>query len=124
MSTASDRPGSQNRTQAPTGSRPILSPLRAVAAVCVIAPFVAMLWIPSYNKTNPKLLGFPFFYWYQLLWVVITAALMVIAVQAVKHDNAGRRGLGSDSGSPGDPGGPGGAGSAGSAGTGSGTDVR
>ena len=85
MSTASDRPSP------PAGGRPILSPLRAVAAVCVIAPFVAMLWIPSYNKTNPKLLGFPFFYWYQLLWVIITAVLMAIAVQAVKYDNAARR---------------------------------
>ena len=86
MSTASDRPGRPGR--------PILSPLRAVAAVCIVAPFVAMLWIPSYNKTNPKLLGFPFFYWYQLLWVVITAVLMVVAVQAVKRDNAARRGSG------------------------------
>ena len=101
MSTASDRPGSPDRAQPPTGGRPILSPLRAVAAVCVIAPFVAMLWIPSYNKTNPKLLGFPFFYWYQLLWVVITAVLMVIAVQAVKHDNNARHGSGS-SGNAGD----------------------
>jgi len=69
MSTASDRPSP------PAGGRPILSPLRAVAAVCVIAPFVAMLWIPSYNKTNPKLLGFPFFYWYQLLWVPAISVL-------------------------------------------------
>lgn len=87
MSTASDRTGRPGP--------PILSPLRAVAAVCIVAPFVAMLWIPSYNKTNPKLLGFPFFYWYQLLWVIITAVLMVIAVQAVKRDNAARRGQGS-----------------------------
>jgi hypothetical protein len=99
MSTASDRPSSQNRAPRPTGGRPILSPLRAVAAVCIIAPFVAILWIPTYNKTNPKLLGFPFFYWYQLLWVVITAVLMLVAVQAVKHDNAARRGAES-SGTP------------------------
>lgn len=86
MSTGADR-------SRPTGGGgPILSPLRAVAAVCIIAPFVAMLWIPSYNKTNPKLLGFPFFYWYQLLWVVITAVLVVIANEAVKRDNAARRG--------------------------------
>lgn len=91
MSTASDRPGSPERAQSPAGGRPILSPLRAVAAVCIVAPFVAMLWIPSYNKMNPKLLGFPFFYWYQLLWVVITAVLMVIAVEVVKRDNAARR---------------------------------
>jgi hypothetical protein len=85
MSTGTDQP------LPPTGGRPILSPLRVIAALCVIAPFVAMLWIPSYNKTNPKLLGFPFFYWYQLLWVVITAALMVVAFQAVKRDNAARQ---------------------------------
>ena len=85
MSTGADR------TRPPAGGRPILSPLRAVAAVCVIAPFVAMLWIPSYNKTNPKLLGFPFFYWYQLLWVVITAVLVAIAGAAVKRDKAARR---------------------------------
>jgi hypothetical protein len=86
MSTSSDQPGP------PHGGRPILSPLRVVAAVCIVAPFVAMLWIPSYNKTNPTLLGFPFFYWYQLLWVVITALLMAVAFQVVKRDNAARRG--------------------------------
>jgi uncharacterized membrane protein len=88
MSTGSDQP------RPPAGGRPILSPLRTVAAVCIIAPFVAMLWIPSYNKTNPKLLGFPFFYWYQLLWVVITAVLMFVAFNAVKRDRAQRRGNG------------------------------
>lgn len=94
MSTGTDQPVT------PTGGRPILSPLRVVAAICVIAPFVAMLWIPSYNKTNPKLLGFPFFYWYQLLWVVITAALMVVAFQVVKRDNAARQ-AGSPASGPG-----------------------
>jgi hypothetical protein len=86
MSTGSDQPN------APAEGRPILSPLRVIAAVCLIAPFVAMLWIPSYNKTNPKLLGFPFFYWYQLLWVVITAVLMIVAFTAVNRDRAQRRG--------------------------------
>lgn len=92
MSTASDQPGP------PTGGRPILSPLRVVAAVCLIAPFVAMLWIPSYNTTNPKLLGFPFFYWYQLLWVIITAVLMIVAFVATNRDRAQRRGASSASG--------------------------
>ena len=97
MSTGSDQP------LPPAGGRPILSALRVVAAICIIAPYVAMLWIPSYNKANPKLLGFPFFYWYQLLWVVITAVLMVVAFQAVKRDNAARKGRPSSSGAaPGD----------------------
>lgn len=72
-------------------SATLFSPLRIVAAVCIVAPFVAMLWLPSYNKTDPKLLGFPFFYWYQLLWVIITAVLMAVAYLAVSHDRAARR---------------------------------
>jgi len=88
MSTGSDQPNP------PTGGRPILSGLRVLAAVCIIAPFVAVLWIPSYNTATPKLLGFPFFYWYQLLWVIITAVLMAVAFEAVKRDNEARRGRG------------------------------
>jgi hypothetical protein len=92
MSTGSDQPSP------PARGRPILSPLRVIAAVCLIAPFVAMLWIPSYNKTSPKLLGFPFFYWYQLLWVIITAVLMIVAFTAANRDRAQRRGASSGSG--------------------------
>ncbi len=86
MTTGPDHPG-----QPPT-RRPVLSTPRVIAAVCLIAPFVSMLWISSYNTTDPKWLGFPFFYWYQLLWVVITAVLMVVAFQAIKRDEAARRG--------------------------------
>ncbi|MGH6653704.1 MAG: DUF3311 domain-containing protein [Actinocrinis sp.] len=81
----------QDQPSPPPDKRPLLSAPRLVAAVCLIAPFVAMLWIPSYNKVDPKWLGFPFFYWYQLLWVVITAVLMAIAFQVVKRDEAARR---------------------------------
>jgi uncharacterized membrane protein len=87
MSSGAERPGPP-----PRAATPLISPMRVVAAVCVVAPFVAMLWIPSYNKENPRLLGFPFFYWYQLLWVVITAVLMIVAVLAVKYDRTSRRG--------------------------------
>jgi hypothetical protein len=85
MTTGSDQPSP------PTGGEPIVSPLRLIAAICIIAPFVAILWIPSYNRTDPKLLGFPFFYWYQLLWVIITAVLMFVAFQVIKRDHERRR---------------------------------
>jgi len=42
----------------------------------LLVPFVATLWPPFYAHAEPTLFGFPFFYWYQLLWVVITAALV------------------------------------------------
>ncbi len=40
-----------------------------------IIQFVAVLWPPFYNRAEPDLIGIPFFYWYQLLWVVIGAIL-------------------------------------------------
>jgi hypothetical protein len=43
-----------------------------------IIPFVAMLWVPSYNRIEPELAGIPFFYWYQLLWILLGAAIVVV----------------------------------------------
>ncbi len=44
----------------------------------LVLPFIALLWPPSYNFRTPVLLGIPFFYWYQLLWIILTAILTVI----------------------------------------------
>jgi hypothetical protein len=44
----------------------------------LLLPFIALLWIPFYNRDLPALFGFPFFYWYQLLWVPLTAVLIWI----------------------------------------------
>ena len=38
-----------------------------------VVQFVAVLWPPFYNKVEPPWIGIPFFYWYQLLWVIISA---------------------------------------------------
>ena len=43
----------------------------------LLIPYVAMLWVPTYNRAEPALAGIPFFYWYQLLWIVIGAAILV-----------------------------------------------
>jgi hypothetical protein len=59
-------------------------PKRHWLRVLFVLPFVAMLWVPSYNSAEPALFGFPFFYWYQLLWVVIAAGLAGI-IYAAEH---------------------------------------
>lgn len=46
--------------------------------ILLIIPFIALLWIPFYNRDLPELFGFPFFYWYQLLWVPLTAGIIWI----------------------------------------------
>jgi hypothetical protein len=48
-------------------------------AVLVLTPIVALLWVGSYAKEGPQLWGFPFFYWYQLMWVFITAGCTSVA---------------------------------------------
>ena len=44
----------------------------------LLLPFVGLLWVPFYNSSEPSLFGFPFFYWYQLLWVPVTALLTFV----------------------------------------------
>jgi hypothetical protein len=41
--------------------------------VLLLAPFVALLWVSTYASHAPVLWGFPFFYWYQFLWVLLGA---------------------------------------------------
>ena len=74
----------------PEQSVPIVTPARVVAAICVIVPFVAVLGVPIYDKASPELAGFPFFFWWQLLWVGVTAGLMGIAYVVVRRDEARR----------------------------------
>ncbi|PYX99604.1 MAG: hypothetical protein DMG63_08330 [Acidobacteria bacterium] len=38
-------------------------------------PFIALLCTPLYSRTTPVIWGFPFFYWYQLLWIPLSAAI-------------------------------------------------
>jgi len=40
--------------------------------------FIAVLWPPFYNTAEPSLIGLPFFYWYQLLWIILGAILTAI----------------------------------------------
>ncbi|MFI0814489.1 DUF3311 domain-containing protein [Streptomyces sp. NPDC021098] len=75
--------------------RPVVTPSRVVAALCLIAPFVAMLWVGSYAKIEPTFIGIPFFYWYQMLWVPISAALTTLAYILVRREQRARRGGGS-----------------------------
>lgn len=69
----------------------MVTPLRLFATFCVLAPTVAVIAVPTYNSADLKLGGFPFFYWYQLLWVVITGVLMVAAYWAIKIDGERRK---------------------------------
>jgi len=52
--------------------------------------FIAVLWPPFYNRLEPSLAGIPFFYWYQLLWVIIGAILTAIVYFATERQRRGQ----------------------------------
>ena len=43
-----------------------------------VLPFVFTLLPFIYNTSSPEFIGMPFFYWYQTLWIVITAVITLI----------------------------------------------
>jgi hypothetical protein len=59
-----------------------------VAGVLVVAAIVIPLVVNSYASATPRLWGFPFFFWYQLLWVFIASACTYVAYLIVER---GRR---------------------------------
>jgi hypothetical protein len=62
-------------------------PMRRHYLWLLLLPFVGLLWVPFYNFHDPVLLGFPFFYGYQLAWVPVTAFLTWIAYRTYSHED-------------------------------------
>ncbi len=63
--------------------------------IILIPPVVVPLWVPLYDKADPTLWGFPFFYWFQFLLIICAAIITIIAyllsVVADRKDRADRR---------------------------------
>ena len=79
--------------------------LRYWARLLFLIPFVAMLWVSSYNRLAPELGGIPFFYWYQLAWIMAGAAIVLIVYwieSNVTYVTEEAREEGEPSGVPGD----------------------
>ncbi|MER8183654.1 DUF3311 domain-containing protein [Kitasatospora sp. NPDC094015] len=70
---------------------PQVTPARVLAGLCLAVPVVSMLWVASYTKTGPELGGMPFFYWYQLMWVPVSAVFTVGAYLLISRDEKARK---------------------------------
>jgi hypothetical protein len=71
-----------------------VTPTKAVVAVILLVGIVLPLLVSTYDKVEPRLFGFPFFYWYQLLWVFLAAGLCGLSFLLLKREaNAYRRRL-------------------------------
>ncbi|MDU0810652.1 MAG: DUF3311 domain-containing protein [Burkholderia sp.] len=64
--------------------------------ICLLfIPLIAIIFVPLYNSIEPKFIGFPFFYWYQLLLVFISAMITTLVYLKTKYywndSNSNRR---------------------------------
>ena len=50
----------------------------------LLVQFVGTLWVPFYNSVEPVWAGIPFFYWYQMLMVLVGAGITAIVYFATE----------------------------------------
>ena len=87
-----------NRSGGTDSAPPTNKAMLALAGVLLVIPLVALLWVSSYARETPRLWGFPFFFWYQFMWVFICAALtytahrLVLAARKPGQGTSGRPG--------------------------------
>ena len=55
----------------------------------LLLPFIGLLWVPFYNQTEPSLLGFPFFYWYQIAWVPVSSLITFVVWRSQRGSDRG-----------------------------------
>jgi Protein of unknown function (DUF3311) len=68
---------------------PLVTPTRIVVGVLLALPFVGTLWVSLYTRVEPTLGGFPFFYWYQLLWIFLSALFTICAFLLLQRERRG-----------------------------------
>ena len=66
------------------GMKPLTARRRKASwlRIALIIPFIATLWVPFFNQARPSFFGLPFFYWYQMLWVPLSALLTLVVYRA------------------------------------------
>jgi hypothetical protein len=52
----------------------------------LLLPYLALCFPQIYARSTPALFGFPFFYWYQLAWVILASSIMGIVYLKIKAD--------------------------------------
>lgn len=76
--------------------RPVTQPSvprhRWLLVAALLAPAVVLpLWVPLYDRTDPAFLGFPFYYWFQFLLIIVAVTLTVPAYLVVTGADRAQR---------------------------------
>jgi hypothetical protein len=88
-------PGDDLPTRGPARPTPYV-----VVGVLLALGIVLPLIVPVYAHAEPTLIGLPFFYWYQMLWVVLEAVLLAISYEIIKREDRRRRAAVQSTGTP------------------------
>jgi hypothetical protein len=63
-----------------------LTPTKILVSLILLVAIVVPLLVSTYDQVNPRLFGFPFFYWYQLAWVFLAAGCCSLAFVLLKRE--------------------------------------
>jgi hypothetical protein len=50
----------------------------------LLLPYIGLLYPPLYSFDEPRFIGMPFFYWYQFLWLFVSAAIVSVVYRATR----------------------------------------
>ena len=95
-------PGDPQHAAATRRTNPVAAhPITSIAiGVLVTAAILGTLIVPIYARITPKLGDFPFFYWYQLIYMPAVALVLWIAMLLQRRlrrpDDAGTAGTAGD----------------------------
>ncbi|MCU1551128.1 MAG: hypothetical protein JWR36_1688 [Glaciihabitans sp.] len=62
-----------------------------ISGILLVIAIVLPLLVPIYARQSPDFFGIPFFYWYQMLWVLIDAGLLWICYTIITREDRRRR---------------------------------
>jgi hypothetical protein len=75
----------------PSGRDPGLQSTRRTSSrarpwgLLLLVPMLGVLIPPIYNTKDPTLIGIPFFYWYQMIWIPVSVACTVAYYRATRE---------------------------------------
>ena len=52
----------------------------------LLLPLVGTLIPPIYNSDSPRVIGIPFFYWYQMVWIAVSVLCTVIVYRKTRGE--------------------------------------
>jgi hypothetical protein len=68
--------------------RPLPTSTLVTVLVLLAVPILAILIVPIYARSGPEVGGWPFFYWYQVVWVPLSALFTGAAYVLVRRARA------------------------------------